>query len=823
MNYRIAAFTAFTAAALFFGADALAAEPAGLVFTQDKGGKYIYCNNHEMIRSTDLADRSNEHAKFLMNNEGLTPDKYAVFISFLNQTNIGSNDEPTGKPGFDIEVDVLFRAVEDTQITIERLGFEVPEHHNIFLNGSQYAVEDEWGCFGCWATYLGMPIKQINSGNVYEPEDFEPITLTIEAGENVWLSQYINNYREVPLLRSVNIMTDLRIDSGVCDVNIAALRATGTTGDRSNFDTNAAFGSYTRDRQYKGISDGLNSVSADMSYTISDSDAAGKLPVTVYNYYKPEGNTLDYWYTNLNPRADEWSYDYCAESDMIALEYYDPNKKNLYGKAVPENERDEYYHFDVNHIDTAAYDKAYGDSQSKYVPNREINDSDAREYACNLGNYGVIYNYNVEITNTGNRKRYLVYNLTTLSNNLVYVKDSEGNVINDYVLSKGTNTTGIPDDMTCLPVPAQTTSRYTICVILTPNYPGGMRNTLYISDYPSLIETYETERGGIEKDRFFDGKEYYRWNGGVLSLSDDREEWRTVELPQQVMNGIAGNLNEYELKWTGSGYALRPCLYDAGWYENIKHTYRDMYLLDENFNLVRKQSFGAYPQGFTCANGVYYVKTANSVFRSTTAFQWWDMTELDLPCWNYGPFSALTQDGRIFLSSDGISFDEVEYKGFRPEYVDSYGEWYYCADGRTLYLSKDALNWKYVMFNSKVKTFEIRDNTVIANGGETAELPEFTDTVALKYNGKYIAGELPGLLINNSPYMPVRAVSELMGYCVEWNGEEGTVTVSDDNSQLVISNISLINGTTYAPLKEFTVLAGVSYESKSATAIIEKK
>ncbi|MGM9936305.1 MAG: stalk domain-containing protein, partial [Candidatus Ornithomonoglobus sp.] len=676
--------------------------------------------------------------------------------------------------------------------------------------------------FNCWAAYLGMPVKQINSGNVYEPGDFEPVTLTINAGETVWLSQYIDNYREIPLSRSVNIMTDFTIDSGVCDVNVAALRATGTTGDRSNFNPDAAFGSYIRDMQYKGISDGLNEVSADLSYTISDSDTAGKLPVTVYNYYMPEGNTITDWYTHLNPRADEWSYDLCAESDMLAFDYYDPNKKYFYGQSVPENERDDYYHFDINHVDTSVYDKAYGVSKNKYIPNREMNDTDTQEYACNLANYGVIYNYNVEITNTGNKKRYLVYKLATASNNLVYVKDSEGNVINDYVLSKGTSAIRLSDDMTCLPIPAQSTSKYTICVILTPNYPGGMQNALYLADYPSLIETYETERGGIEKDRYFDGREYYRWNGGTLSLSNDREEWRTVQLPQSVMSGIAGNLNEYELKWTGSGYALRPSLYDAGWYEDIKYTYRDMYLLDENFNLVRKQTFGSYPQGFTCANGVYYVKMANSVFRSTTEFQWWDMTQLDLPCWNYGQFSALTQDGKIYLSTDGINFDEVEYKGFRPEYVDSYGEWYYCADGRTLYLSKDALNWKYVMFNNKVKTFEIKDNTVIANGEEARELPELCDTAALKYNGRYVALETPGLLIDNSPYMPVRAISELMGYSVEWNAEDGSVIVSDDNAELVISNIRLINDIAYAPIKEFTELDGVNCEVQGAAVVMEK-
>lgn len=819
MTYRIAAFAA---AVLLIGINAYAAEPAELIFTQDKGGKYIYCNNHERIRSTDLADKSVENSKYLMNNEGLTADRYAAFISFMNQTDLDNDNKPTGRPGFDIEVDVQFRAEEDSQITIERLGFEVPQQHNIFLNGTQYAVEDEWGCFGCWASYLGMPIKQLNSGNVYEPGGFEPVTFTVKAGETVWLSQFIDNYREIPLARSVNIMTDFTIDKGVCDVNVAALRTVGTPGDRKGFNPNAAFGTYVRDMQYKGISDGLNSVSADLSYTISDSDAAGKLPVTVYNYYKPEGSTITDWYTHLNPRADEWSYELCAESDMLAFEYYDPNKKYLYGSSVPEDERDDYYRFDVRHVDTSVYDKGYGVGRSRYIPNREMNESDTVEYACNLANYGVIYNYNVKITNNGNRKRYLVYKPATSSNNLVYVKDSEGNVVNDYVLSKGTSDVRRSDDMTCLPIPAQTVSEYTICVILTPNYPGGIRNTLYLADYPSLVETYETERGGIEKDRYFDGREYYSWRGGVLNLSDDRESWRTVQLPRTVMNGIAGNLNQYELKWTGRGYALRPALYDAGWYENIKYTYRDMYLLDENFNLIRKQTFGSYPQGFACANGVYYVKMANSVFRSTTEFQWWDMTGLDLPCWNYGQFSALTQNGKIYLSEDGINFDETEYKGFRPEYVDSYGEWYYCADGRTLYLSKDALNWKYVMFNNKVRTFEIRDNMVIANGDEARELPELHDTAVLKYNGRYIAAEAPLLLIDDLPYMPVRAVSELMGYSVEWNDSDGSVIASDDNAQFVISNIRLINDTAYTAAEEFAALSGVNCDVRGNVVIIEK-
>ena len=117
-------------------------------------------------------------------------------------------------------------------------------------------------------------------------------------------------------------MADFTIVSGKCDVNVAALRSNGTIGDRSGFIENSAYGSYDRDRQYKGISDGLNRVDASLSYTIDDytwSDTT--LPVKVYNSYMPEGNETDKWYTHLNQRADPWSNLISAESDMLAFKY----------------------------------------------------------------------------------------------------------------------------------------------------------------------------------------------------------------------------------------------------------------------------------------------------------------------------------------------------------------------------------------------------------------------------------------------------------------------------------------------------------------------
>lgn len=836
VNFKYLFAAASAAMLIAVPAAVSAVEPADLVFTQNTGGKYIYCNNHEFIRSVDLADNSVKNPKYIMNNEGLTPDKYALFASFSNRTDITTNTNAEGfyaqQRGFDIEVDVMFKAQEDTTITLERLGFEVPEHRSFFLDGNMYSTEDEWGCFYCWSSYLGMPIRQINSGNTYYDDPIEETTFEVKAGETVWLSDFIYNYREVPFCRSVNIMADFTIDSGVCDVNILAVRSNGELKNRAYVNKSPGYGSYFRDRQYKGISDGLNEVTAELSYTIDDSDSSGiNLPVTVYNQSMPEGNTIEKWYTHLNPRADQWSYALCAESDMISVSYYDPLKLTYYGSGVPEDERSPYYVFDTKHTDTSAYDQSYG-SRSDYVPNRELTEEDGTDLACNLGNYGVIYNYKIKVTNNGNKHRYLTYCLATSSNNVVYLKDSEGNVINGYALCKGTRSERVSDNMACMSIPAQSTSEYTVCVILTPNYAGGMENYLKLTDYPQIIETYETERSGIEKDRFFTGREYYKWDGTTLMLSDDRTNWRSVSLPSKVANEIAGNANEYSLVYTGSGYLLRPSLYDAGVYPHADSLFRTVYLLDEDLGLVSSYTFGSYPQACTAANGVYYVETSGTVFRSD-GFVWWDMAGSTMPCWNYGRFSAMFENGTISLSENGKDFSEVEYLGFRPDYIDSYGRYYYFADGRALYLSENGVYWKGVMADEKVTSFEARGDKLIINGSEEHELPELEESLVIKYNDRYIGTEHEPFITDGVSYVPVRDLAEFMGCKVEW--DDGIITLTRGSDKTVIDTSSskassdgtvtdmpviIDDGTSYVPLRKTAELFGceVSYDEETMTA-----
>lgn len=696
---------------------AAAVETADLQFTKDSGGKYIYCNNNEFIRRSDLADTSNENPRYIMNNENMTPDNYTLFASHVNHTEKRSDDGYTIlEGGFDIELDVIFRAKENTTITITSLGFEVPRNRQYWYEGNFYTFEDQWGCFNAWASYLKIPINQVDSGVSYEPTPFETVTFTVKAGEDAWLSQYIPNYDVVPFYRPVNLITDFSIDSGLCDINVAALKSNGTIGDRSSFYKNPSFGYYERDRQHKGISPNKNSVSAELSYVIDDytwSDTA--LPVHVYNHYKPYGNETTKWYTHLNPRSDPWSHEISTESDMVSFTYYDPNKKNLYGSTIPESQRDDVWHFDIEHNDLA---EPLSGLKSTHIPNAPLGEYDTdKDLACSMGNFGVIYNYKINVTNNGGMIRYLNYVPNTGSNIVVILRDENGNLINPYGLSKGINNARIKTTMVSVELPPQQTTTINIQVILTTNNYGGIENTLTITDTPQPVEIYKSGRQEITKDYNYTGKEFYKWENTHLYISKDLENWEKIVLCDELRYAIYGNWNQYELKYTGNGYMLKATLYDGIPYYLVCDFFKTVYLLDENFNLADKYEFNYYPTAFTMAKNVYYIKSGTPIYSSD--FSDWNMSsDTTMPCWNYGEYVAKAKNGKIYLSSDGINFTEQDYGDFKPTYIDSLGNLYYYANGRDFYYSHDGLSWNKVTAENEISSIYKTDTEIVINKSE---------------------------------------------------------------------------------------------------------
>ena len=190
-----------------------------LKFTPREGGKYIYSNNREFIFRTDLADNSNMNPRYIMSNEDMGADKYTLFASHVNHTEIKDSYGIMSGKGFDVELDVVFCAKEDTDITITAMGFEVPENVKYYINAEEYTMEKDWGCFTAWASYLGREISELDSGEKYQPVPFETVQFTVKAGEKVYMSEFIPNYRAVPIWRPVHLITDFEITKGLCDIH----------------------------------------------------------------------------------------------------------------------------------------------------------------------------------------------------------------------------------------------------------------------------------------------------------------------------------------------------------------------------------------------------------------------------------------------------------------------------------------------------------------------------------------------------------------------------------------------------------------------------
>ena len=287
----------------------MAAHAAGvasqkLVFTPDGGGKYIYCNNNEAIYRRDLSDTSNPDPSYIMNNENLTEGNYSFFASHVNHTELRDEKDNITEMGFDVELDVQFKANTTSRITIKAVGFDwqKPTMYQS-TDGAKSPRQSPLDLIDAWSTYKQIPIYTLDSNETYTPKKFTPITITLNKGEEVWLSKYIENYAAIPCLKSVHILADFSVEAGDIDMNVAALKHDGILKDRSHHSQNAKRGVYHHDNQYKGIADTLPGVTATLNYTIDEEATDGTfLPVVVYNQYNPNGFKTNKWYTNVNPR-----------------------------------------------------------------------------------------------------------------------------------------------------------------------------------------------------------------------------------------------------------------------------------------------------------------------------------------------------------------------------------------------------------------------------------------------------------------------------------------------------------------------------------------
>lgn len=763
-------------------------QPADLHFSPAGGGKFIYCNNQEGIFIDTLADRSNPAPTYIMNNENLSPDRYYIYASHINYTHQLDASGAVAVRGFDIELDVQLKARTDTTLVLNKIAFESPSYVRYYQNGQPSAFCEQWGSLNACATLLGTSIHDIHTGTVYQPAQQTAQTIHIPQGETVWLSAYIPNYSSTAYVCPVFLAADLDVLSGRLDINVAAFRATDILGDRSQMAENPSFGVYRRDRCQKGVADTLPEVNADLSYTIDDTTASGTaLPVTVYNQYVPEGNTVEQWCTHLNPQDDIWSKQIAAESDMLTYRYYDPSKRTFYGKNIPASERDDVWIFDTRHSDTRAYDAALAGrvAADDYIPNYPLDvNEDNHGFGSSLGNYGVSERYHLTIRNDGNTERYFQYQLSTKSNVIVAVRSTDEELLAP-VRSKGSTDNQNPVPIASVALPPQTTTSFILEVILPVNYVGGVKNAFQIVDeditFPAAEVTYTPAPKAVSGSPL---------PSDSLSNSPDAE----------VRRLFPGKLENYEILKTGTGYMVRWCAWDGN--PNFQSTFwdtaRDVYFLDQNFCITGKYTFPRPPLAASYAKGRYYIRTVQGgAYVSANGTLWQPYSDDgQLPLDN-GSLFAAKYVGGVCLSTDGQTFLPAAYQIVSPSYIAQLDDLYYYTKGNAIGYSYDGVYWYEIDCGAPVEEIVRTGSALLVNGQTAVSLVEKTAPIYVCLNGEYLGFDQPPVLENDRTLVPMRFLFEKLQMEVEWDETTRTATARRDGLELAftIDNpVAYING-----------------------------
>lgn len=460
-----------------------------MFFEESGGGKFIYCNNREGIKRTDLADSNNPNPKLLMHEKGLPDGKYEMLLFHNNDTSLGINPN-TGSTiqygnGFPIYLDVQFYDPYGTaQMIINSVGYQIPHG-------------ESWACIQGYSDYKQMVITDLAGNNPIYPNTNlgVPYYHDFTSQPSMWIGDRMprSYYSSVPLSHCVYMVVEFEIvNSQGVEVNIAAFKDNGNFNNRfsdyqAEYNPNVT-APFIKDMQYKGIAGTLPLVEAKAIMGFDDAqESNSNLPVTIFSELEPGGNRVDWWKTNINPQAELYYANYSDSTGMMYFKYNDPQKLEAYGSAY-SGEKDTVWRFDTKHSDTYQYpSNRSADNDPNYeLPRPSIvssnGESSNRITAQNLANYGVVYRYNYEIYNHSANRRDINIMLETTANNVIVIRNPDNPYGLYYAMYKG-ESNPMAKDSVFWASPAGGGNGIGIItdIVLTTGNAGGMSNSIKIN------------------------------------------------------------------------------------------------------------------------------------------------------------------------------------------------------------------------------------------------------------------------------------------------------------------------------------------------------
>lgn len=295
--------------------------------------------------------------------------------------------------------------------------------------------------------------------------------------------------------------------------------------------------------------------------------------------------------------------------------------------------------------------------------------------------------------------------------------------------------------MACVELPPNQTTQFSIEVILPVNYLAGLKNSFTITDTKSEFDL-KTEKKAPAPDY-------------VTILSDYMDEYNNAN--DYTKEFFAGNLNNFEVTETDYGYMLRWCAWDdqPGYQARFFSLMSYIYFLDKDFNMAGSQKFSTFPAECSAGNGKMVVKTIDGTKKFTTDGVNW---------------------ASVYWSED-TNFEDVILVKLNGEYL-KFDQLPIIENDRTLVPMR-------FIFEKLGMTVEWDDLTQTAsakkiNGKNNSFEIKFTigsDTAFV--NGTVQTMDVGPKILGDRTLIPLRFLSENLGYIVDWEEISQTVTISE--------------------------------------------
>ena len=384
-------------------------------------------------------------------------------------------------------------------------------------------------------------------------------------------------------------------------------------------------------------------------------------------------------------------------------------------------------------------------------------------------------------------------------------------------------------------------------------------------------------------------------NDEKLCFTNDFVNFREVviydDCDSYVNDSRAGYMNE--IKWADGVYMARTNIYDnIGKSGRVVESGGHLYILDENFQFLKKIEFDEYIREMSYIEGKYYVRITNrahlranvwsataddiidKVYSSVDLEDWTERPDLEHVPLNNGVKTITMKDYNIYLFENDEVTNQIVYEDVKvDENMDPYsdtaaqnvlnlcGEYFYIVTNEGRYynvcLSVDGVymtkyNLKMVQLSSEISSLYIDDTNLYIKKSDVDRYLQTGDTY-VQLNDKILGFDQPPVTENDRTLVPMRFLFEQMGATVTWDdatqtatatvpvtteeeiqtfglAEEKSVAFSVDNTTATVNGSAatmdvparLINDKTMVPLRFLSENLGfnVQWDEATRTAIV---